>query len=389
MPVIRTRSAARAASPTARVGLLMYALLIVYASWFPFSGWRDLGISPVDFLTSPLPRYWTVFDLWTNIVGYVPLGTLTVFALYPRVRGAAAWLLASAAGILLSGTMEAVQTYLPSRVSSVMDLYANGAGAIVGALVGVSLTHAFLEQSRLLHIRRRWFTREAGRGLVVVALWPLAQLYPQVYLFGLGQFLPIVSEWLGELLEEDIDLGAMLRHQDELTVEQYWLSEAMITASGLTGAVLTLLCMTRARAPRAVLAVALVGAGVVAKTMASALHFSPENAFIWLTPGAQGGLLCGLLMIIGLVFAPPVAQRRVAVLMLLICVAVANIAPSNPYFLSTLQAWMQGKFLNFNGAARFLALLWPFVALWFLLHPVHRRPFGRGTLGPLSRRFGA
>jgi hypothetical protein len=39
---------------------------------------------------------------------------------------------------------------------------------------------------------------------------------------------------------------------------------------------------------------------------------------------------------------------------------------------STLQAWQQGKFLNFNGAAQFLDMVWPVVALWFLLLPSHR-----------------
>jgi hypothetical protein len=51
---------------------------------------------------------------------------------------------------------------------------------------------------------------------------------------------------------------------------------------------------------------------------------------------------------------------------------MVNLVPANPYFIATLQAWIQGKFLNFNGAARFLSLTWPFFALWFLLHPMHR-----------------
>jgi hypothetical protein len=52
--------------------------------------------------------------------------------------------------------------------------------------------------------------------------------------------------------------------------------------------------------------------------------------------------------------------------------AVANLVPNNPYFVATLQAWLQGKFLNFNGMAQFLTIAWPFLAFWFLLHPVHR-----------------
>jgi hypothetical protein len=165
----------------------------------------------------------------------------------------------------------------------------------------------------------------------------------------------------------------MFRHSKELTVEQYWLSEALISASGMAGAVLTLLCVTNHRAPKLALVILLFAAGLTAKSLASALHFSPDNAFAWLTPGAEGGLLCGIVMISGLIFAPPRAQRRVAALTLAICLAVVNVAPPNPYFESTLQDWIQGRFLNFNGAAQFLSLLWPFLTLWFLLHPVHRR----------------
>jgi hypothetical protein len=67
-----------------------------------------------------------------------------------------------------------------------------------------------------------------------------------------------------------------------------------------------------------------------------------------------------------------VAQRRLAVVTLLLSLIVVNTIPVNPYFVSTLQGWVQGKFLNFNGAAQFLSLLWPFFALWFLLLPSHK-----------------
>ena len=87
---------------------------------------------------------------------------------------------------------------------------------------------------------------------------------------------------------------------------------------------------------------------------------------------SNGGLLVGAVMLGGLSFAPPVAQRRAAVFALATCLLLLNMLPSNPYFLSTLQEWVQGKFLNFNGAAQFLSLSWPLFALWFLTHRVHR-----------------
>ncbi|HEV7814315.1 MAG TPA: VanZ family protein [Janthinobacterium sp.] len=361
------------ASPVARAALLAYVFLIVYASCFPFTGWHNNGLSPLTYLEHlDMPRYWTKFDAGINIVGYIPLGALTVYAFYPRINGVAAVLLASVCGILLSGTMEAVQSYLPSRVSSNLDFFTNAAGCCAGAIGGALSARKLLDRSHLYRLRRHWFAEHASQGLVLLALWPLAQIYPQACLFGLGQLLPILSQWASWLLDTEIDLASYIRPESVLTVEQYWLSETIITACGMTGAVLTMLCLLRRPAPKVGLVFALLAAAVLVKSLASALLFSPENAFVWVTPGAEGGFLIGLIMLGGLVFAPRVAQRRLAALTLLLSLAIVNATPANPYFMATLQGWVQGKFLNFNGAAQFLSLLWPFFALWFLWLPSHK-----------------
>jgi VanZ family protein len=363
-----------AASSFARVSLLLYTLLIIYASWYPFSGWRDMGIQPFDYLWARLPYYWTAFDLWTNIVGYAPLGALMVFSLYPRIRSYWAVALSIVAGVALSAVMEAVQTYLPTRVSSNLDLITNSCGTVLGALLGAWSGRYFLRESRLLELRKHWFSHEASRGLVVVGLWPLALVYPQSHLFGLGHLVPPLSSLLSDLLDTPIDLATWWTNHAQLSAEQYWLAEILVTACGLTGAVLTMLVLLRKQAPRnALMAFYLLGA-VFIKSLACALFFAPENAFVWFTPGAAGGMIIGALMLAGLSFAPPTAQRRIAALALIFSLLATNAVPANPYFVSTLQTWVQGKFLNFDGAAQFLSVLWPFLALWFLYHPVHRKP---------------
>jgi VanZ family protein len=359
------------ASALARIALLFYGLLIVYASLYPLSGWRDNGLAPWSYLFEHMPRYWTWFDLCANVVGYIPLGVLMVLALYPWLRGLAALALSIATGILIAACMEAIQTYLPSRVPSNLDLLTNSLGMALGAVLGTLLHHLFLEHSRLRSLRNRWFSDQASRGLIVVALWPLAQIYPQAYLFGHGQLLPVVSGWLSDWMTTPIDLSQLFWEETNLSVEQYLLAEAIITACSLTGAVLTLLCQMRNQAPKTGLAMLLVAAAIAVKAMASAILFTPDNAFTWLTPSAGGGLLIGTVMLAGLAMAPALAQRRAAILALSISFLVVNLAPANPYFLSTLQDWVQGKFLNFNGAAQFLSLCWPFFALWFLTHRTH------------------
>jgi VanZ family protein len=359
-------------SPVARAALLAYFLLIIYASWFPFSGWHDNGLSPFSFLNLVKQRYWTMFDASVNVVGYIPLGALMVLSLYPRVRGVWALLLGIIGSVLVSGSMEAVQTYLPSRVPSNLDFATNSFGGLIGALLGVRLTRALMVHSRLYALRRRWFSSHASQGLVLMALWPVAQLYPQGYLFGHGQVLPIISDWLSLWLDTPIDLVALLRPGPEMSVEQYWLSETIITACGMTGAVLTMLCLVRRGAPRFFLMGLLLAAALAVKTISTSLLFGPDNSFVWMTPGADGGFLIGLIMLSGLAFAPQVAQRRLAVVTLVLSLVIVNTIPVNPYFISTLQGWVQGKFLNFNGAAQFISLLWPFFALWFLVLPSHK-----------------
>lgn len=363
-------------SVAARIGLLVYALLVVDASWFPFSGWRSNGVSPLAFLDLAMPRYWTGFDLVTNVVAYVPLGTLAVLALHPLLSGRRAVLAAIALCTLLSLALEAGQTFLPSRVASNLDLLTNASGSALGALFGRLAARGFLVQGRMLDLRRQWFTQQASRGLIVLALWPLAQVYPLGYLFGHGDVLPFITEFLSELLHLPLQL-TWLREGDAMAPEGYWLAETLISAGGLTGTVLMLTSQLRERSPRWLLILLLLGSALLAKSMAAALFFGQGHAFAWVTPGSAGGLMLGGLMMAGLTFAPRAVQRRVAAAALLLAVLAVNLVPENPYFTATLQTWSHGRLLNANGAAEILSIVWPFVALWFLWHPVHRHRSAR------------
>lgn len=361
---------------SARVSLVAYTLLVLYASLYPFSGWQASGLSPWAYLGVPLPHYWTSFDALTNILAYIPFGFLAVLAMHPSVRGVSAVLLATLLSMLLTGAIEACQTYLPSRVSSNLDFYCNITGGLVGAIAGGVFSDLFYKQSRLLDLRRRWFVPDAGSGILILGLWVLAQVYPQEVLFGHGQFTNILSDWLTDWLSMPIDLTDIVTNGASLTVEQYWLYETIVTTFGLTGAVLILFYLLRRSAPKVRLAALLISGALLVKSLANALFFSPDNAFVWLTPGARGGILLAILVLSGLAFAPSQAQRRLAAFVLLASAAVVNLIPVNPYFAATLQTWEQGKFLNFNGAAQFLSIVWPFAAAWYLIrarrHAKHR-----------------
>ncbi|MDO8177388.1 MAG: VanZ family protein [Undibacterium sp.] len=362
----------RKASPFSRASLVAYLVLIVYASWYPFSGWKINNLAAILDVVKQWPRYWSVFDVAVNVLGYMPLGALLVFAVYPRVKRRWAIFLASLCGVLISMTMEGMQYFLPSRVTSLLDVITNAIGTLLGAIIGMRLVPMLLEKGRLRLLRTQWLYHEASRELLVLGLWPLAQIFPQASLFGLGQILPILSGWLEEFLDIDVDLGNILLNGFELDADEFLLSETFITACGCTGAVLICLFLLNRHAPKFWLSCVLLLAALSSKTLASALMFSPDLAFAWLTPGAKGGLLISVIMLYGFSFAPTHVQRRLAIIMLGASLLLTNIIPSNPYFLATMQSEIQGKFLNFYGAAQFLSVVWPFVALWYLFNHTER-----------------
>src|SRR5690349_16809599 len=97
----------------------LYSGLIVYASLYPFRGWRVPGHPPLAFLTATWWPWWTGFDIFSNLLGYVPFGALVFGALVRSGYGTLrALVLAVLAGTGLSFVMEALQNFLPSRVAS-------------------------------------------------------------------------------------------------------------------------------------------------------------------------------------------------------------------------------------------------------------------------------
>src|SRR5262245_4808704 len=172
----------------ARYSLAVYTSLVVYGSLYPFSGWRDQGLSPLEFLAAPLPRFITGFDLAANVVAYFPLGLLVVVALAPRVRGKAAVVCAVAFTALLSLVLEALQTYLPDRIPSNVDVATNVLGGLLGAVAGLATWRAVIARGGAHTLRDSLFRPGAATdvGLVLVALWLFTQLNPETLLFGEG-----------------------------------------------------------------------------------------------------------------------------------------------------------------------------------------------------------
>lgn len=351
----------------------LYTVLIVYASLHPFTGWRMQGLSPLAFLAAPWPRYWTWFDVISNVVGYAPLGFLLAVA---GLRQGFRWpvLEAIAASSLLSLAMEATQSFLPVRVPSQLDWCLNTAGAALGA-GWVWLLHKRGGLERWSQFRRQWFVEDARGALVLLAMWPVGLLFPLEVPLGLGQLVARASEALSAWGMPD-EVMAWLPERSANVFAMAPLTEALCVALGALAPVFLLFSVLRTALRRPVGLACVLLAGLAVTALSQALSFGPTRAWGWWHAPVAWGL--GVAAGIGLLacWLPARACAVLALLALAVNVTLLNPAPTSAYLAHNLQTWEQGRFIRFNGLAEWVGWFWPFVTLCYLAIRVSRRNEG-------------
>lgn len=355
-------------SPLARLAWLAYLVLIVYASLTPWVGWRDTGVSPWAFLGAGPPRFVSQFDVIVNVLGYVPFGALTVAALHPRFRGPVAVLIALAAALFMSMSIEALQTYLPRRISSNIDLAMNLGGTLIGAVAMAPAAEALIDRGRLAQLRSFWFARDAAVGLVLLGLWPIAQVHAGRMLFGNGTLdrAARLREYVGSL-GETLGLGTF-------GAVEFAVAEAFVTAAGLLAVGLVLVALMTPNAPRGRLVTLLIATALIAKTLAYGVRFGPDHAFAWVTAGAVGGLLLGSLALLAATTGAPLALLRIALVVMTVKLVVINLVPAYPYPAAWLRTLHPGRYLNMHAAFDWVATAWPYAVLaWLCAQLVYAR----------------
>ena len=330
--------------------------LVIYGSLHPFSGWRDTGISPLAFLEGGWPRYWTAFDLAANIAVYLPLGfffTLALCSLPWRFTGL---ILAVILAATTSLSLEIVQNWLPSRVPSNVDLACNTLGGLLGAMLAQYLGPRVLTRITRLQQDLIAPVSHAELGLTLLGLWLLVPLSPETLLFGAGD----LRHMLG--LEGAVPFAAA----------SFVMIETVVTALNTVAVGLTARWLILRTSWSYVIVPLFILLGLLVRTLATSILIGPQDAFSWLTPGAQNGLVFGMLALLILLPLPATPRLMLAALSLMAATVLVNLAPPNPYSLAALAAWRQGHFLNFNGLTRLVATLWPFLTLPFLFLTVRR-----------------
>lgn len=343
--------------PTARMACVGYVLLIIYASLVPFNFNVQVGANFLNWIDAPIPKYITSFDVFTNVIGYAPLGFLLIFALYPKHKAYRALLLTMCVSAILSGLMESLQTWLPTRVPSNVDWWANMAGGTVGALLALPMDPRWLSGSAFQRKRLEWFGPRSS-GILLVLVFPWAQIFPQTAWLAMGDWGDVWSQAL--TWKETINYAAL---------------EIVTTSLAWFGAGLTVALTMRDSAPRMKILATLLLVTVLIKGLFSGMQFGIDHALNWLTPSAFWGMILALL----LQAAVLQLKRRwiyiLAVISLAAMLVLVNLIPHNPYFLVTMQEWRQGRLLHFNSLMAWLSWLWPIMAGISLLRGLKPRSY--------------
>lgn len=347
---------------------LTYAALVAYASLYPFADWRDQGITSWAFMTAPWPKYWTGFDFGINVAGYVPLGFLGAISVMrhrPDMPVALAVARAAFAAAALSFLMEALQTYLPARIPSNVDWALNSVGALAGAILA-GLLERVGAVAHWGRVRGTWFVDEARGGLVLLALWPVALLFPAAVSFGLGQVFERLEDTIADWLADTPFI-------DWLPVRQFEL-EPLVPAAELLcvflGALVPCLLafvVARSLRRRTMLLPLTLLLGIAASALSAMLSWGPQHAWAWFDLPVRIGVVAAALVGAALLAAPRRLCAALALIAIVVQLGLINGAPESAYFAQTLATWEQGRFIRFHGLVQWLGWLWPFATLGYLL----------------------
>lgn len=327
--------------------LLGYAALILYGSLHPFGPWLPVGEWSPGFLVAALPRFITRTDLTTNLLAYAPLGYALALLLARSHSRRHSLLLASLLCLGYSFVLENLQTLLPNRNASNLDIALNGLGGWLGGLLARQHRRWLAWLELFLRWRERWFLPGAASnaGLILLLLWPLAQ-------FSLMPF-PAMG-WVALYLRP-IEAGLAIAKPN-----WPWLLAIFLEMAVLGSFAASLLRPGRYAGPLALLFV-------------SAFAMKVMIALLLLRFGVLGGVLSletlgGFIAAYWFLLLPPAArQRLVTAAALLGTVVLLRLTLAKYLLLPTSNPF------NIVGLADLTASLWPYLALATLLALAWRR----------------
>jgi len=330
-----------------------YALFIVYASLSPFSGWRSQGIDFLEMLDAPLRQTFTAFDAALNLLSYLPFGLLVGLALRTRFEAVASVNIGMLIGMSLSAAMEYLQMYLPTRISSNMDLLSNSAGMLIGTLIAAGIISWPWLLDRLTFWRSSLFQhgKEMDFGLAMLMLWMFGQINPSLPMLGNVFISEVAQQPFVKLPPAPFD---------------GWESGAVMLNLLMLGTLL----MTLLRAPRNVVTALMVVLSVVAlvKFIAAVLLLRSWALLLWINSEAILGIMLGILVLLVMLSLSRAIAIVAGVVVALSYFIIVNfvVEGNTPSAAMSVYHWHYGHLLNYNGLAQTITLIFPVLLLFHL-----------------------
>jgi hypothetical protein len=220
--------------------------------------------------------------------------------------------------------------------------------------------------------RTRWFANDASRGLVLMLVWFGALIYPDTFIFGTGALLKVIDpEWAEYLASltgfangNDAGMTALHFERAESTV-------AALTLFGVGVLFVNLIRDGMRWLPRIGLLIAFLLMTIGVETLAHAFLFDEIPGWPLLTEGAREGIGIAVIALILATLLPARARWALGLAALLGALALINVYPDNPYVNTVGLSWTRGKLMNFYGLASGVNLVWPYLAIAYLLR--HRQ----------------
>ena len=350
--------------------LVVYVLVIVYVSLTPFFGWRLAE----SFTLFSWPKYWSGFDLGINAVAYVPLGALIAAIWRFRARrrlgsrdvpasvDVQAWVISVAGAAALSFCLEYFQSFLPGRVSSMLDWVANSLGAVLGATaVLVPPGRAALARVETWRHRHFAYGAETEWGLLLLALWLFAQLNPAIPFFEAGT-VANTADSLTPLMPFALD------EQPHPYDPLFLLPQAVAITFNVCGFALFLSLLLHPANRHWMSVFLIVVLGFVAKVTMAALLLKAPLLISWMGPGTVIGLSAGFLLFTFFSQRSFRVRAFSGTLMVFAGALMAKMSGIYGSWSDTLRLfdWPYGQLLNFAGLTRWIHEVWPLLAIIFL-----------------------
>ena len=333
--------------------IIGYTLFIMYGSLSPFSDWSDQGFDFIDVLRTPFQFTYTAFDAAINLLSYLPFGLLVGLTARARFGALTSVIAGLCAGVLLSASMEYLQMYLPMRISSNMDILTNSTGALIGALLAVSITSWTWFFSRITRLRNDLFRhgKEMDFGLALLALWMFGQINPSLPMLG------------------NVFISG--------SASQPFVPPHPAPFNGLESIVVTLnllmlgtLMLTLLRVPRNIVMALLVVLSAVAlvKFITAALLLKSWALLLWINSEAMLGMMLGILLLFSALWLPRRTAIGFGAAASLCNFALVNFVfdDNSPSAARSIYHWHYGHLLNYNGLAQTITTVFPLLLLFHL-----------------------